>query len=51
MPLMKNDKTTTKTKKQRPPRAILTKEEVVERMKSFPERKERFLATARTGKS
>jgi hypothetical protein len=48
---MKNNKTTTKTKKQRPPRAQLTKEEVVERMKKFPERKERFLATARTGKS
>jgi hypothetical protein len=47
---MKKDKTTGETKDKRPPRAILTKEEVVERMKKFPERKERFLATARTGK-
>jgi len=47
---MKNDKTTIKETK-RPPRAQLTKEEVVERMKKFPEREERFLATARTGKS
>jgi hypothetical protein len=47
---MKNDKTTTE-KTKRPPRVHLTKEEVVERMKKFPERKERFLATARTDKS
>jgi len=51
MRFMKNDKPTKETKNQRPPRAKLTKEEVVERMKTFPERKERFLATARTGKS
>jgi hypothetical protein len=48
---MKKDKTTKETKNERPPRVILTKEEVIERMKKFPERKERFLATARTGKS
>jgi len=48
---MKKDKTTKETETKRPPRANLTKEEVVERMKKFPERKERFLATARTGKS
>ena len=47
---MKKDKTTSETKK-RPPRANLTREEVIERMKKFPERKERFLATVRTGKS
>ena len=48
---MKKDKTTKETENQRPPRANLTKEEVVDRMKRFPERKERFLATARTSKS
>jgi len=47
---MQNDKTTTEAKVERPPRAKLTKEEVIERMKKFPERKERFLATARTSK-
>jgi hypothetical protein len=47
---MKKDQTTTEKKDQRPPRAKLTKEEVIERMKKFPERKERFLATARTSK-
>ena len=45
---MKNDQTTTR-KTQRPLRVQLTK--VVERMKKFPERKERFLATARADKS
>lgn len=48
---MKNGKTTKETKNKRPPRVTLTREEVIERMKKFPERKERFLATARTGKS
>lgn len=44
---MKNDKTTSETKNQRPPRAKLTKEEVIERMKKFTERKQRFLANVR----
>ena len=39
------------SKIKRPPRAKLTEEEVLKRMKEFPKRKERFLATARTGKS
>jgi len=43
---MKNDKTS-EANARRPPRAKLTKEEVVERMKKFPERKERFLNTIR----
>lgn len=47
---MKKSKTT-KTRTERPPRVQLTKEEVLNRMKTFSERKERFLATARTGKS
>ena len=47
---MNNDQTTTR-KTQRPLRVQLTKEQVVERMKKFPERKERFLATARADKS
>ena len=42
---------TSKAKTERPQRVHLTKEEVLERMKTFSERKERFLATARTGKS
>lgn len=41
---------TTKPKIKRPPRIQLTREEVIERMKTFSERKEQFLATARTGK-
>lgn len=42
---------TTRPKIERPPRAQLTKEEVIERMKTFSERKEQFLATARASKS
>jgi hypothetical protein len=37
--------------KKRPPRAIVTREEALKRMETFPERREQFLATARTGKS
>jgi hypothetical protein len=48
--VMKKPKTT-KAKSERPRRVHLTKEEVLERMRTFSERKERFLATARTGKS
>jgi hypothetical protein len=47
---MKNKKPP-ETKFKRPPRVNLTREEVIERMKTFSERKEQFLATARTGKS
>jgi hypothetical protein len=32
------------------PRLILTREEVLERIRTFPERREQFLAAARTGK-
>jgi hypothetical protein len=39
------------SKTKRPPRAKLTEEEVLKRMEEFPKRKERFLATARAGKS
>jgi hypothetical protein len=49
---MKKRQTTSKENNaKRPPRAKLTEEEVLKRMKEFPKRKERFLATARTGKS
>ena len=37
-------------KVQRPPRVALSQKEAVKRMKEFSKRKERFLATARTGK-
>jgi len=46
---MKNDNPNMK-KNQRPPRAKLTKEEVIERMRKFPERKERFLPTGQENK-
>lgn len=49
MKAMKKDKIITRVK--RPRRVKLTKEEIIKRMKTFSERKERFLATARTGKS
>ena len=49
---MKEKQTTSGNGKiERPPRAKLTEEEVLKRMKEFNKRKERFLATARTGKS
>jgi hypothetical protein len=38
-------------KVERPPRAKLSEEEVIKRMKEFSKRKERFLATARASKS
>ena len=50
--VMKKQPTTSKeTKVERPRRAQLTREEVLKRMKEFPERKEQFLATARTRKN
>jgi hypothetical protein len=36
---------------ERPPRAKISEKEALKRMKEFAQRKERFLATARTGKS
>jgi len=48
---MEKDKTGNEVKLKRPPRAQLTREEVIERIKKFPERKEQFLATAPTKKS
>jgi len=48
---MKKSKTSKQIKVERPPRVIVSKEESVKRMKEFPQRKERFLATARADKS
>jgi hypothetical protein len=48
---MKELKTSNKNKIKRPPRAMISTEEALKRMKEFPKRKEQFLATARTGKS
>jgi hypothetical protein len=48
---MKKQATSKETKVERPPRAKLTREEVLKRMKEFPKRKQQFLATARTGKN
>jgi hypothetical protein len=48
---MKKSKTSKQIKIERPPRATLSKEEALKRMKEFPQRKERFLATARANKS
>ena len=36
---------------ERPPRAKISEQEALKRMKEFSQRKEQFLATARTGKS
>lgn len=38
-------------KVERPPRAVVSEKEALKRMKESSKRKERFLATARTGKS
>ena len=35
----------------RPPRIQLSKEEIIERMKSFPEREEKFVASVRKNKN
>jgi hypothetical protein len=47
---MKKLKTVKEVKVERPPRAAVSEEEALKRMKEFPKRKEQFLATARTGK-
>ncbi len=49
--LMKKSKTSKGIKIERPRRAVLSREEVLKRMKEFPKRKEQFLATARAHKS
>jgi len=48
---IKKLKVTKDIKVQRPPRVVVSEKEAVKRMKEFSKRKERFLATARTGKS
>jgi len=48
---MKKSKISKQLKTERPPRATVSKDEAVKRMKEFPQRKERFLATARANKS
>ena len=48
---MKKLKVTKGIKVQRPPRVVVSEKEAVKRMKEFSKRKERFLATARTGKT
>jgi hypothetical protein len=50
--LMKKQRTTSNEKRtERPPRAKLSEEEVLKRMKEFSKRKEQFLAAARASKS
>ena len=48
---MKKSKTSKQIRLERPPRATVSKEEALKRMKQFAQRKERFLATARANKS
>ena len=48
---MKKPKANKEIKVQRPPRVALSRKDVLKRMNEFSKRKERFLATARTGKS
>jgi hypothetical protein len=48
---MKKQQTSNKLKIKRPPRAMISTEEALKRMKDFPKRKEQFLATARATKS
>ncbi|CAN5188330.1 MAG: hypothetical protein ACR2GW_14420 [Pyrinomonadaceae bacterium] len=48
---MKKLKAVKELKVERPPRAVVSEKEALKRMKEFSKRKERFLATARTGKS
>ena len=38
-------------KVEHPPRVVVSEKEALKRMKKFSQRKEQFLATARTGKS
>jgi hypothetical protein len=49
--VMKRIKTSKEIKVERPRRASISEKEALKRMKQFAKRKERFLATARTGKS
>ena len=46
---MKKLKAVKEVKVERPPRAVVSEEEILKRMKEFSKRKEQFLATARTG--
>ena len=48
---MKRGKEIKELKVERPPRAKVSEKDALKRMKEFSKRKERFLATARTGKS
>ena len=48
---MKKLKAIKEVKVERPPRAVVSEKDALKRMKEFSKRKERFLATARTGKS
>lgn len=48
--LNKKPKEVTEIQILRPPRAKLSKEEVLKRMEEFPEREEEFIATVRKGK-
>ena len=48
---MKKFKATKEIKGQRPRPVVVSEKEALKRMKDFSKRKERFLATARTGKS
>lgn len=48
---MKKSKAIKEIKIERPPRAVITAKEALKRMKEFSKRKEKFIATVRTGKS
>jgi hypothetical protein len=48
---MKKLKAVKELKVERPPRASMSEKDALKRMKEFSKRKDRFLATARTGKS
>jgi hypothetical protein len=48
---MKKLKAVKEVRVERPPRALVSEKEALKRMKEFSKRKERFLATARAGKS
>ncbi len=48
---MKRLKDIKELKVERPPRAEITEKEALKRMKEFSKRKEKFIATVRTGES
>jgi len=48
---MKREKDIKELKVERPRRAVVSEREALKRMKDFSNRREQFLATARTGKS